>query len=840
MKRLLLLLTLVHCALAFVNAQGINSEFTENGIKYKITNTSPMEVAVAQSDYSGDIAIPQEVVNNSVTYKVTLIGDYAFRNCSSLTSITIPESVTTIEDGAFYDCSSLASITIPSSVTTIREVAFSGCSSLTSITIPSSVTTIGDNAFESTPWFNNLEDGGVYINNMLYAYKGSMPENTEITIPEGTTAICGWAFYSKKMKSVNIPSSVTYIGSKAFYYCTRLTSITIPSSVTTIEGDAFRNCSSLTSITIPSSVTYIGDNAFRSTPWLNNLEDGGVYINNMLYAYKGSMPENTEITIPEGTTAICGEAFRYCSNLKSVNIPSSVTYIGNSAFSDCTKLTSVTINDGVSRIEEFAFSGCTNLSSIIIPNSVTYIGNSAFSRSGLTSITIPNNVTSIGQTVFCYCNELSTIEVDADNTMYYSGGNCIIEKGTKTLISGCKNSIIPNDITAISNYAFEGCSGLTSITIPSSVTTIGELAFSDCSSLTSITIPESVTTIEDGAFYDCSSLASITIPSSVTTIREVAFSGCSSLTSITIPSSVTTIGDNAFASCSNLKKVTCFAKEEPTIYSYTFNYTSLDTILVPINSVSAYANAEGWSSFSDKIFGLCEIKVTSNNNLYGTATTDTTLVIENKTATLTAIATEGYHFTQWSDGNTENPRTVTVISDTTFTAEFAINVYNVVATDVENGSVAIEGEYKHGSTITLTATATEGYHFTQWSDGNTENPRTVTVVSDVTFTAEFAKDSEQGNGENQSGDNNTGDNENNNVAISDNEATKLLVYPSPATSVVTIDGVEPNSLVKVYNINGAMVITTTLDGNSLNVANLAKGTYIIETENGTIARFVKQ
>ena len=210
-----------------------------------------------------------------------------------------------------------------------------------------------------------------------------------------------------------------------------------------------------------------------------------------------------------------------------------VTSIYEAAFKDCSGLTNITIPSSVTSISDDAFLCCSSLASITIPDSVTSIGDWAFYFcKNLTSITIPSSVTSIGG--FAFGDNLTSITVEKGNPVYHSAGNCLIETASKTLIAGYKNSVIPTDgsVKSIGNAAFIACS-LTDITIPSSVTSIGFNAFYACRDLTSVTISNSVISIGDCAFRDCRSLTSITIPDSVTSIGDFAFANDESLATVT-------------------------------------------------------------------------------------------------------------------------------------------------------------------------------------------------------------------------------------------------------------------------------------------------------------------
>ena len=732
--------------------------FTSGGLRYWVIDNNSVEVAQQNSsDISGSVVIPSTVTYNNTTYRVTSIWNNAFNGCSGLTSVTIPNSVTYI-----------------------GEQAFRGCSGLTSI-----------NVDWRNPHYSSID--GVLYNDF---------QDTLIQCPVAKT-------------SVTIPTGVTSIGNSAFWGCSGLTSVTIGNNVTSIGNYAFRGCSGLTSVTIPNSVTSIGEQAFSG-----------------------------------------------CSGLTSVTIGNSVTSIGEGAFSGCRGLTSVTIPNSVTSIGNGAFYGCRGLTSISIPNSVTFIGRSAFSG----------------------CSDLTTLNFNAINChgFYYNNNSYPFSGTSLTTVnigdsvqripayfvkdcSGLTSVTIPNRVTSIGESAFNGCSGLTSVTIPNSVTYIGEQAFRGCSGLTSVTIPNSVSRIGVGAFSGCSGLTSVTIPNRVTYIGEDAFSGCSGLTSIKCLASIPpSIGDNSFQNISDtcLLTVPCGSLEAYTTSDWnTYFATRISEDLSFELSVSANDEAYGrvevetqscevaiitampnegyeftaWSDgntenprtvtiTSDTAFmaifteavSTPTITLTVNDATMGSAT----YTMDGNTAVLTAIPNEGYEFTVWNDGNTENPRTVTVTSDTAFMAIFTEAVSTPTITLTVNDATMGSATYTlDGNTAVLTATPNEGYEFTAWSDGNTENPRTVTITSDTTFMAIFTASGSS--------------------SLQAVNAREFALYPNPAKSFVNLEfeALEENALLQILDLNGRKVRTFDLKAGQetlrIDLGDLPKGVYTIMLGNTT-------
>ena len=700
-------------------------DFTIDGICYTTLGGDSVEVG-KNTNAKGAIIIP-ETVKTVITYRVVGIGDAAFLGCTSLTSVTIPNSVTNIGISAFYGCSSLLSISIPNNVTNIDNNAFRGCTSLTSVTIPNSVMSIGDYAF--------------------YGCTG--------------------------LTSITIPNRVTYIGEYTFKGCTSLTSVTIGESVSEIGKSAFESCTSLTSVVWNAihCVNFIIPDA----PFPNSVTSFtfGEKVEHVPAYLCYDMSVLASITIPNSVTSIGGGAFSGCSSLTSVTIPNSVTSIGTYAFQGCSSLSSVTIPNNVTSIEAGAFSGCSSLTSVTIPNGVTSIGDEAFYKcSGLTSVTIPNSVTSIGDYAFDGCSGLTSVTIPNSVT---SIGDWAFRSCT-----ALTSVTIPNSVTSIGSYAFYGCSSLTSVTIGESVSEIGNSAFENCTSLTSITIGESVSKIGYSAFSGCSSLTSITIPNSIRSIGDWAFRDCSSLTYIELLYIYIVIPDDALRGCINLTDiyVPCGGlawmqqtwndnlrqenrlKYKPLPYTVTTIATN-GSVSVPQNqcdemeviAIPDYGyhfvqwsdgNTENPRSIEltkDTVFSaefapnIYSFSASCNEN-YGSVQATNGNYEYLTELTISATANEGYHFVQWSDGNTDNPRTIILSQDTSFTAEFAPNIY--VITFMNDDSTVISAQqYGYGQMPiapefpTKAATAEYTYTFAGWI------PEIVAVIGDATYKATF-------------------------------------------------------------------------------------------------------
>ncbi len=431
--------------------------------------------------------------------------------------------------------------------------------------------------------FYNLDS---YSNTAEVTYEGDDEYNSNPERYVGDVVIPESILYD------NQTYTVTSIGSYSFRDCPNLTTINIPNTVTSIGFNAFQGCSSLSAISIPDSVTYIGWGAFSACSSLTSLFLPKAVSHIEGYTLAGC-PSLQSIVVEEGNETYdsrnnCNAVIETATNKlvagcnKSV-IPEGVVIIGYEAFSQRSGLQSINIPNTVTTIEEYAFPGCDSVINISIPNSVTSIGQSALS---------------------C-CNPLlESIVVAEGNPIYDSRNNCnaLIETATNVLILGCKNSVIPDGIDSIGDYAFKECSNLATIVIPNSVTKIGS-----------------------GVFQHCSNLHSINIPS------EVSY-----------------IGDFAFSSCYNLISVTCEASTPPSmgedVFYDAYNVSSQGTLYVPAESVELYKKAAVWSNFAHiKAIGSTRYYLVGSGEALGSWGLDNALPMEGDSITL-HLASNAYEF----------------------------------------------------------------------------------------------------------------------------------------------------------------------------------------------------
>ncbi|MBQ9203396.1 MAG: leucine-rich repeat protein [Prevotella sp.] len=464
-----------------------------------------------------------------------VIGEKAFYGCTALNSLSLGNKVSSIGEWAFRECTALTSVSIPNSVTSIRSFAFEG-TGITSLTIEGGTEpiSIGEQAFScniSTLYLGrntycDWREQGLLRSALKYlsigenvtsfsAFGETCNSLTSVEAHRNSIIVDGAFSSCPSLSSVSILSDK--IGDGAFSNCISLESVEFGENVTSIGESAFYNASSLQTIVIPNSVTDIGDGAFYGCSNLSTLDiqATSLTINSNWFNGCGNI---ATISIAGG--AIGESAFKDRKKLTSLTLGEGVTSIGRYAFRGCSSLPSVTLPNSLVTIGESAFAGTTSLLAIAIPNSVTSIGRWAFEDSGaleavhitdmaawcgitfgenwngyssdegfnlylndekVTSLIIPKEATTVNPLAFYNCKDIESITVEG-NEVYDSrqGCNAIIETESNTLLKGCKSSFVPSDVTAIADYAFLNCDGLTAVTLGREMQSIGQQAFDGC------------------------------------------------------------------------------------------------------------------------------------------------------------------------------------------------------------------------------------------------------------------------------------------------------------------------------------------------------------------------
>ena len=436
-----LLLTLLLVCVGSVSAH----DFEVDGIYYNILSDADKTVEVtykgasrtSYEEYRGNLVIPSFVTYDGVNYNVTAIGG-----------------------STFYDCINLLNIEVPNSVTSV-----------------------GKDAFYNTQWYNEQEDGVIYVGKVLYKYKGNMPDGTKITIKNGTVCINAKAFDGyASLISIIIPNSVANIGCYAFKGCSGLTSITIPSSVMELGAFAFEDCTALKELIIEDSERSLYCQMDEMREYYNPsfVED---------YFFEDSPIECMYIGRDLNNYSFPSSTRKWKKSLITVVFGDGITTIPKFMFDSCSGLISVTLSDRIKYIQNDAFFNCKSITSIKLPNELISIGASAFANCNLSTIIIPSTVTEIGNNAF-KCKMLENIVVESGNPVYDSRSNCnaIIETSTNTLVRGCENTVIPNDVALIGNNAFNNCVNLVCVDIPNGITKVGDYAFYGCTNLTDVNL----------------------------------------------------------------------------------------------------------------------------------------------------------------------------------------------------------------------------------------------------------------------------------------------------------------------------------------------------------------
>ena len=403
---------------------------------------------------------------------VTAIGDNAFKDCLTITAVSIPDSIQTIGQYAFSNCDALSSVVLPEGITEIAPYTFSYCLILETVSIPESVTVIGMDAFT----------------------------------------------WSKNMLNVSIPSGTTYIGANAFRYCEKIPTFTIPAGVTFIGDKAFSAGAAFEGLFVDP------DNAYYSSD-----EAGVLYDKNKTVLIRGSGAVTGTYVIPNTVVTVEGYAFANCDGITGLVIPDSITTIGNYAFSACSKLATIWFGRGVTTVGEGAFQSLNALTDAYYEGTQPQFETITF---GIKNESLLNAVRYAYPSKFTV--DSLTYTLNSDGLSYCVSACDTAAAGEIVIPAYIANWSVTKvgfPVVAIGKQAFNTCTGVTKITIPDSVTAIGSLAFRK-TGLTEIVIPRNVTAIEDYAFSYCTSLTKVAFSANVTSVGKYAFNNCTALTDV--------------------------------------------------------------------------------------------------------------------------------------------------------------------------------------------------------------------------------------------------------------------------------------------------------------------
>ena len=535
-----LLATAILCGTAGASA----ADFSYGGIYYDITSDTEMTCSVASpddvNDYTGNIVIPETVVYQGNTYRVTSIGWRAFMDCM-VRSVELPGSIEKIEYAAFSGCTNMGDFTVPASVTSIESLAFDDCSGLRTLTFEDGTEPllVGSNFSTENGQTGLFHDALVttiylgrdidYDDEISFQYEKpfvDMEELREVTIGETVTKIGDDLFnHCVSLSRVNFAENgnLRSIGARAFALNYVLPAIEIPEGVTEVGGSAFMYCTELSSVSLPSTLTSLGEGVFFMCSNIDRIEipDGVTEIKDDTFSACGKL---TAVALPEGLTTVGDKAFYSCASLSDINFPKSLTSIGAGAFNGCVGITSINISDNVATIGEEAFYGCTGLTAVVIGNSVKELPASLFyGCSNIESVTVGSGVGKICGWVFSGCNKLREVVIEDGAESIELGYNVgdRYSGSQYALFDGCpvETFYMGRDIKyeEPAYYGreyicpFDGNTTLRTVTVGNNVTAIPEKLFENCGTVESVTFGGSVASIGGKAFDGCLSLKEVRI-----------------------------------------------------------------------------------------------------------------------------------------------------------------------------------------------------------------------------------------------------------------------------------------------------------------------------------------
>ncbi len=486
--------------------------------------------------------------NIDLSKNLITVGYNVFGNCKSISKIEIPKSLknfdstwgsgTNTKYGVFGGCSNLKTVKFEEGSTIVCPALFMGCDGIEEIELPDTITKIGNSAFKSCKNLNKviISESVTEIDNQAFAECSGL---TDVEMQEGLNKICSRAFYKcGKITSINIPDSVETIEFEAFYQCDKLENIKLSENLTIVGYGVFGDCISIGKIEIPRTLKGF------NTSWGSST--------NTSYGVFGGCSNLKTVKFEEGSTVVCAALFMGCDGIEKIELPNTITEIGDSSFRNCKNLVKITMNNGIDILEDFVFKGCSSLTTIDIPNTVKAIGSSSFQGcTSLTEVHLSDILKEIPASTFSGCKKLTTINFPS--TLTTIGDSAF---------SGCEflpEAILPSGVEKIESNAFKNCKALKKAAVPDTVSSIGSSAFYGCEALTDITLGSKLKKIESQTFYGCIVLPSIVIPYNVTTIGDSAFVNCTKLTQITVPRNTTSIASNAF---SYPKKMTMYGPSD--------------------------------------------------------------------------------------------------------------------------------------------------------------------------------------------------------------------------------------------------------------------------------------